>query len=87
MLSTFRFQSCGGGSGRPWFLARPAPGRLPPPSCQPPGGGGIRTVRPNRGAMSASDTMRICSATFRSCALPRARSQLASLGGNFMPPY
>ncbi len=80
-------ESCRGGSGRPWFLARRAPGRLPPPCCQPPGGAGIRTVRPNRGAMSTFDMRRSCSATCRSWARPRARSQFASLGGNFTPPY
>ena len=68
------------------FLPRPALGFLPWPSCQPPGGGGIRTVRPYRGAMSTSDMVCRCSSTCRSCARPRARSQAASLGGSFIPP-
>ena len=81
------FQSRDRGSDRPMYLGRFALFRLPPPACQPPGGAGIRTLRPYRGAMSAFAMMRSCSATCRSCARPRVRSQFANLGGSCIPRY
>jgi hypothetical protein len=55
----------------------------PGPLSKPPGGGGIRTLRPPLHVFAFAMARR-CSSSCRSCARRIARSQLASLGGSFM---